>query len=60
MPTLPGAIATMLGAFAPLLSTRGFERAKLLLVGAMLAPGTRPVTAGWRVLGRSDDRHVQT
>ncbi len=59
MPTLPCAIAPMIGAFAPLLSTRVFERAKLLLGGAILAPGKRPVTAVLRVLGRSDDSHFQ-
>jgi hypothetical protein len=41
MPTLPVAIATVIGAFAPLFSRRVFEYAKLLVVGAILAPGKR-------------------
>jgi hypothetical protein len=59
MPTLPCATATMIGAFAPLFSIRVFERAKLLLVGAILAPGKRTVTAVLCVPGRSDDSHFQ-
>lgn len=59
MPTLPCAITTVIGAFAPLFSTRVFEHAKLLLVGAILAPGKRTMTAALRVLGRGDDSHFQ-
>lgn len=59
MPSLPFAIATVIGAFAPLCSSRVFKHAKLLLVGAILAPGTHTVTAVLRVLGRSDDGHFQ-
>ena len=59
MPTLPLAIAIVIGAFAPLFSRRVFEHAKLLIVGAILAPGKRTVTAVLRVVGRSDDGHFQ-
>jgi hypothetical protein len=43
MSTLSLAIATVIGAFAPLFSTRVFEQAKLLLVRAILAPGKHTV-----------------
>jgi hypothetical protein len=59
MPVLPCAITTVMRAFAPLFSTRVCEHAKLLLVGAMLAPGKRPVTAVLCVMGKSADGHVQ-
>jgi hypothetical protein len=59
MPDIPMAIMTVMGAFASLFSRRVFAHAKLLLVGAILAPGTRPVTAVLRVLGRSAEAHFQ-
>jgi hypothetical protein len=59
MLTLPLAIATVIGAFAPLFSRRVFEHAKLLVVGAILAPGKRTVTSVLRVMGRSSDEHFQ-
>jgi hypothetical protein len=59
MPTLPLAIATIIGAFAPLFSRRVFEHVKLLIVGAILAPGKRTITSVLRVMGRSDDKHFQ-
>jgi hypothetical protein len=60
MLTLPFAIATVIGAFAPLFSRRVFAHAKRLVVSAILAPGTRTVTSVWRVMGRSRDEHFQT
>jgi hypothetical protein len=59
MPTLPLAIATVIGAFAPVFSRRVFEHARLLMVGAILAPGKRTITSVLRVMGRSDDEHFQ-
>lgn len=59
MPTLPLAMATVIGAFAPLFSRRVFEHVKLLIVGAILAPGQRTITSVLRVMGRSDDKHFQ-
>src|SRR5919109_945720 len=59
MSALPLAMTTVMGAFAPLFSKRTFEHAKLLLVGAILAPGKRTVTAVLRVMGKSTDAHVQ-
>jgi hypothetical protein len=45
MLTLPQTIATVIGAFAPMFSKRIVEHVKRLLVGAILAPGKRPVTS---------------
>jgi hypothetical protein len=59
MSTLPLAMTTVLGTLAPLFSRRTFEHAALWLVGAILAPGKRPVTTLWRVRGKSADAHVQ-
>jgi DDE superfamily endonuclease len=59
MPTLPLAIATVIGAFAPVFSRRVFEHARLLMVGAILAPGKRTITSVLRVMGRSDDERFQ-
>jgi DDE family transposase len=59
MPTLPLAIATVIGAFAPVFSRRVFAHVKLLIVGAILAPGKRTITSVLRVMGRSDDEHFQ-
>lgn len=46
--------------FAPLLSKRVWEHAQVLIVGALLAPGKRTVTAGLRVLGLEHEPHFQT
>jgi hypothetical protein len=59
MSALPLAMTTVMGAFAPLFSKRTFEHAKQLLVGAILAPGRRTVTAVLRVMGKSADAHFQ-
>jgi hypothetical protein len=59
MPDVPLAIMTVMDVFAPLFSKRVFAYVKLLLVGAILAPGKRTVTAVLRVLGKSTDAHFQ-
>jgi DDE superfamily endonuclease len=59
MSILPVAVTSVFGAFAPLFSRRVFEHARLLLMGAILAPGRRTVTAALRVMGKSADRHFQ-
>ena len=50
-------IISLIVVFAPLFSERVWSQAQLLLVGAILAPGNRTVTAILRVMGRSDDPH---
>ena len=51
MPPLPEAIILVLAPFAPLFSHRVWLHAQVLLLGAMLAPGARTVTAALRVMG---------
>ena len=51
MPPLPDAIILMLVPFAPLFSRRVWCQAQLLLLGAILAPGARTVTAALRAMG---------
>src|ERR671925_1605793 len=57
MPPLPEAIILVLAPFAPLFSHRVWLHAQVLLVGAMLAPGARTVTAALRVMGLAAERH---
>ena len=57
MPPLPEAIILVLAPFAPLFSPRVWRPAQVLLVGAILAPGARTVTAALRVMGLSGERH---
>ena len=45
MPPLPDAIILVLAPCAPLCSPRVWLPAQRVLLGAMLAPGARPVTA---------------
>jgi hypothetical protein len=56
---LPVEIIAVLQPFAPAFSGRVWERAKVLLVGAILAPGARTVTAALRVMGLGHERHFQ-
>jgi hypothetical protein len=51
MLTVPAELLPLMVEFAPLFSTPVWEHAKVLLVGAILATGTRTVTAGLRVMG---------
>src|SRR6266550_9597538 len=51
MPPLPEAIIPVLAPFAPLFSDRVWLHAQLLLLGAMLTPGARTVTAALRAMG---------
>ncbi len=50
MRTLPCAVRQVLAPFAPLFSTRVFRHAVLLVIGSILAPGRRTVTAALRML----------
>jgi len=59
MPTLQTEYITILGAFARLFSKRIWEHARLLLIGAILSPGERTVTAALRVMGLSYEKHFQ-
>jgi hypothetical protein len=56
MPPLPEAIIRVLDSFAPLFSHRVWPHAQRLLLGAILAPGARTVTAALRVMGLAAER----
>src|SRR6478672_13890436 len=56
---LPEQIMVLLKRFAPVFSERVFEWAKVLVVGAILAPGKRTVTAALRVMGLSNEAQFQ-
>jgi hypothetical protein len=60
MPSLPETIILVLVPFAPLFSDRVWGHAQLLLLGAILAPGARTVTAALRVMGLGAERHFTT
>src|SRR5919109_408296 len=51
IPPLPDAIILILAPFAPLFSARVWRHAHVLLLGAMLTPGSRTVTEALRVMG---------
>jgi hypothetical protein len=57
MPPLPEAIILVLAPFAPLFSERVWVHAQVLLVGAILSPGTRTVTGALRVMGLTREHH---
>jgi hypothetical protein len=59
MPTLPAELMPLIVEFAPLFSKPVWDRAKTLLVGAILAIGKRTVTACLRVTGKSQESHFQ-
>ena len=59
MRNLPRAIIPILRKFELLFSERVWEWAKILLIGTILAPGKRTVTAALRVMGLSDDAQFQ-
>jgi hypothetical protein len=56
---LPEQIMVLLKVFAPVFSERVFEWAKVLVVGAILAPHKRTVSAALRVMGLSDEAQFQ-
>src|ERR671914_788713 len=58
MSHLPEEIIQVWAAFAPLFSDRVWRHAQVLLLGAILAPQARTVTAALRVMGLAKERHV--
>ena len=57
MPDLPTRFATLIITFAPLFVQRSWLHARVLLVGAILAPGRRTVASVLRITGHARDRH---
>jgi hypothetical protein len=51
MRTLPPKMVQALAPFAPLFSERVFRHARVLLIGAILAPGARTVSSALRAMG---------
>jgi hypothetical protein len=60
MPTLPAEYLSILAVFAPLFSNCLWAHVQVLVVGAILTPGQRTVTATLRIMGLSHERHFQT
>ena len=60
MPTLPKAYVSLIQAFAPPFSNCIWQHAQVLLLGAIVAPGRRTVTAVLRIMGLSQERHFQS
>jgi hypothetical protein len=56
---LPRKIIQVLRCFEEVFSERVWEWAKVLLIGAILAPGERTVTAILRVMGLHHERQFQ-
>ena len=59
MLTLPESYSTLIAPFAPYFSKRIWKHTLVLLIGAILAPHQRTVTACLRVVGRHRDKHFQ-
>jgi hypothetical protein len=59
MLTVPKACAILMTTVAPVFTTRVGQPVQVLLVGAMLAPGKRTVTAALRVMGLAQAQVVQ-
>jgi hypothetical protein len=59
MLTLPNEYLTLVLAFAPVFSKRIWNHVQILLLGAILTPNQRTVTAVLRIMGLSQDKHFQ-
>lgn len=60
MESLPFAVQSVIVSFAPLFSKCVFEHARLLMVGAILAPGKRTVSSVLRIMGKDQAPEFQT
>src|SRR5919106_1426384 len=60
MLSLPIAFSSAIGVFAPVFSRPVWQHVKVLLTGAVLAPGQRTVTAILRIMGHSAAPDFQT
>lgn len=56
MPTLPSEFLTVILPYASLFCKRVFVHARLLVVGALLAPGKRTITSVLRIMGQSQEK----
>ena len=60
MLSLPHPFTTVISIFVPVFSRPVWQHAKVLLAGAILAPGKRPVASILRLMGKADEPHFQT
>ncbi len=60
MPTLPVELLNVIVMFLPLFSKPVWAHVRVLIAGAILAPGKRTVTAALRVMGLSQEKNFQT
>ena len=60
MPTLPAEYLSIVAVFAPLFSNCLWTHVQVLVVGAILTPGQRTVTAVLRLMGLGHEPHFQT
>ena len=60
MLSLPIALSSAIGVFAPVFSRPVWQHVKVLLTGAVLAPGKRTVTAILQIMGRRAEPDYQT
>src|ERR671918_1535124 len=60
MLSLPIAFRSVIGVFVPVFSRPVWQHVKVLMTGAVLAPGKRTVTAILRIMGRSAASDFQT
>jgi hypothetical protein len=59
MPTRPPALLRLVGSFTPHVSPRVWSHVRVLLAGAMLAPGRRTVAAALRAMGLEQERRFE-
>jgi hypothetical protein len=59
MLTVPKEFATLMTTFTPLFTKRVWQHAQVLVVGAILAPGKRTITAALRVMGLAHAKSFQ-
>jgi hypothetical protein len=59
MRTVPKEFATLIATFTPLFTKRAWHPVQVLMIGAMLAPGKRTVTAALRVMGLAHTKSFQ-
>src|SRR3954468_16557632 len=57
MLTLPAEFSSTILTFAPLFSKRVWSHSQTLLVGSILAPAQRTVSAALRIMGLSSEKH---
>lgn len=55
MPNLPSSIMTLMQPFRPLFQQQTWRKVQVLVIGAILAPGKRTVTAALRAVGLAEE-----